>query len=69
MRKRNERMADRIIDLTSGENNEKVFFFAAGVQHLLGEGKIQDALEAAAYEIERVDKGAAKESARKSDEL
>ena len=61
-------MAERIVDLTSGENNEKVFFFAAGVQHLLGEGKIQDALEAAGYEIEGVDKGA-KESARKSDEL
>ena len=67
MRKRNERMAGRIVDLTSSEK-KKVFFFAVGVQHMLGEGKIQDALEAAGYEIERVAKGA-KESARKSDEL
>ena len=37
MLKRNERMAGRIVELlTSEENNGKVFFFSAGVQHLLG---------------------------------
>lgn len=70
MKRRNGRMAERIVELTL-EDNEKVFFFAAGVQHLLGEEKIQDALEAAGYAIKRVGgEGDAKESAaRKSDEL
>ena len=37
MLKRNERMAGRIVELlTSEENKGKVFFFSAGVQHLLG---------------------------------
>ena len=37
MLKRNERMAGRMVELlTSEENKGKVFFFSAGVQHLLG---------------------------------
>ena len=80
MRKRNERMAGRIVELLTseaeGNNDEKVFFFSAGVQHLLGEGKIQEALEAAGYGIQRVggdgegddDEGKGS-TARKSDEL
>ena len=70
-------MAGRIVELLTSEaegNNEKVFFFSAGVQHLLGEGKIQEALEAAGYGIQRVggdgEGDEAKGStARKSDEL
>ena len=53
MKKRNRRMAERMTTLVT-ENQDEVFFFAVGLQHLLGKGKIQEVLENAGYSVQKV---------------
>ena len=51
-------------------HQDKVFFFAVGLQHLLGKGKIQEVLEAAGYSVQRVSpEEKERDSLRESGEL
>ena len=53
MSQRNKNMAARVQEITS-EKPAESYFFAVGVHHLLGAGKIQEHLAAAGFTVSRV---------------
>ena len=53
MSQRNKNMAARVKEITS-EKPAKTYFFAVGVHHLLGVGKIQEHLTAAGFTVSRI---------------
>ena len=53
MSQRNKNMCARIRDITSFDK-DKSFFFAIGVHHLIGAGKIQEHLSAAGFIVSRI---------------
>ena len=56
MSQRNKNMAARVQQITSEKPTES-YFFAVGVHHLLGVGKIQEHLAAAGFTVSRVPPG------------
>ena len=55
---RNKNMAARMRKLMSA-NPDRTHFFAVHVHHLIGPGRIHDALMAAGYDVRRIPPGAA----------